>query len=73
MSRALRLFGRILYGFLAEALCWAGLHRREIVISETSVIDLRRPLFEYECGRCMGRWRRIPPARFRRGEWERLR
>lgn len=52
---------------IARVLCWLGLHWREIVISETAVIDLRRPLFEYECSRCKGRWRRIPGR-----EWERL-
>jgi hypothetical protein len=57
---------------IARLLCWSGLHTRDIVISETSVIDLNRPLFEYQCARCMGRWRRIPASRFRRGEWERL-
>lgn len=57
---------------IARLLCWSGLHDREIVISETSVIDLRRPLFEYECSRCMGRWRRVPASRFHRGEWEKL-
>lgn len=58
---------------LDRFLClWLRLHDREIVISETSVIDLRRPLFEYECRRCRSRWRRIPAGRFRRGDWERL-
>lgn len=61
--------GELFDRFLCQVL---RLHDRQIVISETSVIDLRRPLFEYECRRCESRWRRIPAGRFRRGEWERL-
>jgi hypothetical protein len=58
---------------IARFLClWLRLHDREIVISETGIIDLRRPLFEYQCSRCKTRWRRIPAGRFQRGEWERL-
>lgn len=58
---------------MRRALCWLGLHRRDIV---THVDGTFRPyrgmLFVYQCAGCLSLWRRIPPRRFRRSEWERI-